>query len=456
MSRFDFDLFVIGAGSGGVRASRMSASYGARVAVAEERYLGGTCVNVGCIPKKLLVYASHYSDDFEDAAAYGWSVPRPGFDWAALIANKDREIARLNAVYARLLDDAGVRRIEARARIVDPHTVEAGGRTWTAERLLIATGSWPRMQDVPGIEHAISSNEAFHLKELPPRALVLGGGYIAVEFAGIFSGLGAKTRLVHRGELFLRGFDDDLRRGLALELEKRGIELTFGRRLARIDRHGSVLRSTLDDGTTVDSELVLSAIGRSPHVAGLGLEAIGVELREDGAILVDEYSRSSVPHVYAIGDVTDRLNLTPVAIHEAMAFARTVFGNQPTPVDHRDVPRAVFSQPSLAAVGFTQAEAEARFGSIDVYRTRFRALRHTLTGRDEQTIMKLVVDRASQRVVGAHMLGPDAGEIIQGIAIAVKLGATKAQFDATVGIHPTAAEEFVTMRTPVAPSAALG
>jgi glutathione reductase (NADPH) len=456
MSRFDFDLFVIGAGSGGVRASRMSASYGARVAIAEERYLGGTCVNVGCIPKKLLVYASHYADDFEDAGAYGWTVPRPGFDWSALIANKDREIARLNGVYARLLDEAGVRRIEARARIADAHTVEAGGRSYTAERILVATGSWPRMRDLPGSEHAISSNEAFHLKELPRRALVLGGGYIAVEFAGIFAGLGVETRLVHRGELFLRGFDDDLRRGLALEMEKRGIALAFGRRLVRIDRHGSVLRSTLDDGTALESELVLSAIGRDPHVAGLGLEALGVALGPDGAIAVDEFSRSSLPNLYAIGDVTNRLNLTPVAIHEAMAFARTVFGNQPTPVDHRNVPRAVFSQPSLASVGLTQAEAEASFGAIDVYRTRFRALRHTITGRDEQTIMKLVVDRASQRVVGAHMLGPEAGEIIQGIAIAVKLGATKAQFDATVGIHPTAAEEFVTMRTPLAPPPALG
>jgi len=456
MSRFDFDLFVIGAGSGGVRASRMSASYGARVAVAEERYLGGTCVNVGCIPKKLLVYASHYSDDFADAAAYGWTVPPASFDWAALVANKDREIARLNGVYARLLDEAGVRRIEERARIVDPHTIEAGGRRYTAERLLIATGGWPRMPDVPGVEHAISSNEAFHLKELPRRVLVLGGGYIAVEFAGIFSGLGAETRLVHRGELFLRGFDDDVRRGLALEMEKRGVALGFGRKLVRIDRHGSVLRSTLDDGSSVESDGVLCAIGRDPHVAGIGLDALGVALRADGAVLVDEYSRSSLPNVYAIGDVTNRLNLTPVAIQEAMAFARTVFGNQPTPVDHRDVPRAVFSQPSIAVVGFTQAEAESHFGTIDVYRTRFRALRHTLTGRDEQTIMKLVVDRSSQRVVGAHMLGPDAAEIIQGIAIAVKLGATKAQFDATVGIHPTSAEEFVTMRTPVAPPPALG
>jgi len=456
MARFDFDLFVIGAGSGGVRASRMSASFGARVAIAEERHLGGTCVNVGCIPKKLLVYASHYADDFEDAASYGWTVGPRSFDWASLIANKDREIARLNSVYGRLLDDAGVRRVEARARIVDAHTVEAGGRTYTAEHLLVATGGWPRMPAIPGIEHAISSNEAFHLKELPPRVLVVGGGYIAVEFAGIFAGLGARVTLAHRGELFLRGFDDDVRRALAVEMKKRGIELRFEVMIERIERRGAGLRAHLVDGTSVDADQMLCAIGRDPNVAGLGLESIGVALGPDGAVAVDAYSRTSVPNVFAIGDVTNRLNLTPVAIHEAMALARTLFGGAPTPVDHADVPRAVFSQPQIGAVGLTEAEARSKYGELDVYRTSFRALRHTLTGRDEQTTMKLVVDRASQRVVGAHMLGPDAGEIIQGIAIAVKCGATKAQFDATVGIHPTAAEEFVTMRTPVAPAGKLG
>ncbi|MFI5315783.1 MAG: glutathione-disulfide reductase [Myxococcota bacterium] len=452
MARFDFDLFVIGAGSGGVRASRVSASLGARVAVAEERYLGGTCVNVGCIPKKLLVYASHCADDFEDAAGYGWTVGPRSFDWASLIANKDREIARLNSVYARLLDDAGVRRIDARARIRDAHTVEAGGKTYTAEHLLVATGGWPRMPAIPGIEHAISSNEAFHLKELPRRVVIAGGGYIAVEFAGIFAGLGARVTLAHRGELFLRGFDDDLRRGLAAEMAKRGVELRFGVQMAGIERTGAGLRAVFADGGAVEADQVMFAIGRDPNAAGLGLENAGVALGRDGAVVVDAYSRTSVASVFAIGDVTNRLNLTPVAIHEAMAFARTVFGGAPTPVNYADVPSAVFSQPQIGAVGLTELEAAAQFGAIDVYRSSFRALRHTLTGRDEQTIMKLVVDRASQRVLGAHMLGPDAGEIIQGIAIAVKCRATKAQFDATVGIHPTAAEEFVTMRTPVAPS----
>jgi glutathione reductase (NADPH) len=450
MARFDFDLFVIGAGSGGVRASRMSASLGARVAVAEECYLGGTCVNVGCIPKKLLSYAAHYADDFEDAAAYGWTVGARDFDWASLIANKDREIARLNSVYGRLLDDAGVRRIGARARIVDAHTVEAGGKSYSAEHLLVATGGWPRMPPLPGIEHAISSNEAFHLKELPARVLVVGGGYIAVEFAGIFSGLGARVALVHRGELFLRGFDDDVRAALAVEMKQRGIDLRFNMKLARIERTGAGLRATFVDGSAVEADQILVAIGRDPSVAGLGLEEIGVALAPDGSVAVDAYSRTSVPNVFAIGDVTNRLNLTPVAIHEAMALARTLFGGQATPVDHEDVPSAVFSNPQVAAVGLTETAARARYGELDVYLTSFRALRHTLTGRDEKTTMKLVVDRASQRVVGAHMVGPDAAEILQGVAIALKCRATKAQFDATIGIHPTAAEEFVTLRTPLA------
>jgi glutathione reductase (NADPH) len=450
MARFDFDLFVIGAGSGGVRASRVSAALGARVAVAEERYLGGTCVNVGCIPKKLLTYAAHYADDFADAASYGWTVAESSFDWATLVANKDREIARLNSVYGKLLADAGVRLVEARARIVDAHTVEAAGRSYTADNLLVATGGWPRMPEIPGIEHAISSNEAFHLKELPRSVLVVGGGYIAVEFAGIFHGLGARVTQVHRGELFLRGFDDDVRRALRSEMEKRGIELRFGLRPARIERAGSGLRTLFDDGSALESDQVLVAIGRDPHVAGLGLENAGVSLTATGAVGVDEFSRTSIPNVYAIGDVTDRLNLTPVAIHEAMAFARTVFAKTPTPIDHQNVPSAVFSQPQIGAVGLSESAARERYGELDVYLTSFKPLRHTLTGRDEKTTMKLVVERAGQRVVGAHMVGPDAGEIIQGIAIAVKMGATKAQFDATVGIHPTAAEEFVTMRTPVA------
>ncbi len=452
MAQYDFDLFVIGAGSGGVRASRMSASYGARVAVAEERYLGGTCVNVGCIPKKLLVYAAHYGEDFEDAAGFGWTVGERSFDWARLIENKDREIARLNSVYARLLDDAGVKRIEGRARVVDAHTVEVAGRRHTAANLLIATGGWPTLPEIPGIEHAITSNEAFYLKELPRSVIVVGGGYIAVEFAGIFNGLGARTTELYRGELFLRGFDDDVRRTLADEMRKKGVELRFGANVARIEKQGSSLRAVLADGTALEAEQILYATGRAPNVAGLGLEAAGVVLDDAGAVVVDELLRTSVPGIFAIGDVTNRLNLTPVAIHEGMAVAATLFAGRPTSPDHADVPTAVFSQPSIGTVGLTESAARERYGALDVYRTSFRPLRHTLTGREEKTMMKLVVDRASQRVVGAHMVGPDAGEIIQGIAIAIKLRATKADFDRTIGIHPTAAEEFVTMRTPL-PSA---
>ncbi|MEX2207245.1 MAG: glutathione-disulfide reductase [Myxococcota bacterium] len=449
MANYDFDLFTIGAGSGGVRASRMSASYGARVAVAEERYLGGTCVNVGCIPKKLLVYAAHYREDFEDAAGFGWTVGERSFDWARLIENKDREIARLNTVYARLLDEAGVKRFEGRARIVDPHTVEIGGRRFSAANLLVATGGWPTLPEIPGIEHAISSNEAFHLKQLPRSVLVVGGGYIAVEFAGIFNGLGSRTTELYRGELFMRGFDDDVRRTLAEEMRKKGVDLRFGANVARIEKHGSKLSARLDDGAELEADQILYATGRAPNVAGLGLEQAGVALDRAGAVVVDAYLRSSVPSILAIGDVTDRLNLTPVAIHEGMAVAATLFAGRPTSPDHADVPTAVFSQPSVGTVGLTESAARERYGALDVYRTSFRPLRHTLTGSDEKTMMKLVVDRASQRVVGAHMVGPEAGEIIQGIAIAIKCGATKANFDATLGIHPTAAEEFVTMRTPV-------
>jgi glutathione reductase (NADPH) len=452
VAKYDFDLFVIGAGSGGVRASRISASYGARVAVAEERYLGGTCVNVGCIPKKLLVYASHFAEDFEDAEGFGWSVGERKFDWARLIANKDKEIERLNSVYGRLLDDAGVTRLDGRARVVDRHTVEIDGRTHTAANLLIATGGWPSMPEIPGIEHAISSNEAFHLQSLPERVIVVGGGYIAVEFAGIFNGLGAQTTELYRGELFMRGFDDDVRRLLAEEMRKKGIDLRFDANIARIEKQRGGLRARLDDGSELDADQILFATGRSPNSAGIGLAEAGVALDAVGAVVVDAYMRTSVPNIFAIGDVTNRLQLTPVAIHEGMAVAATLFKDQPTRPDHEDVPTAVFSQPTLGTVGLSETAARARYGALDIYRSSFRALKHTLSGRDERTLMKLVVDRASQRVVGAHMLGPDAGEIIQGIAIAMKMGATKAQFDATIGIHPTAAEEFVTMRTPVPPA----
>ncbi|HET6494901.1 MAG TPA: glutathione-disulfide reductase [Thermoleophilia bacterium] len=446
MSRYDFDLFTIGAGSGGVRASRMSASYGARVAVAEERPLGGTCVNLGCIPKKLLVYASMFREEAQDARGFGWTVGERSADWGTLIANKDREIARLNGIYERILDDAGVRVINGRACLLDAHTVSIDGRSFTAENILVATGGWPVVPDLPGIEHAITSNEALHLEEFPKRVIIVGGGYIAVEFAGIFHGLGAHVTQLYRGPLFLRGFDDDVRAHLAEEMRKAGIDLHFDACPERIEKTPDCLRVTLQDGTHHDADAVLYATGRAPLTADLRLEDVKVDLDAGGAIVVDEYSRTSVENIWAIGDVTDRLALTPVAIHEGMCLASTLFAGKPQKPNHENVPSAVFSQPPLASVGLTQAQARDRYGEIDLYRSRFRELKHTLTGRDQQTLMKLVVDTASQRVVGAHMVGPHAGEIIQGIAIAVQCGATKAQFDATIGIHPTSAEEFVTMR----------
>jgi glutathione reductase (NADPH) len=448
MAAFDYDLFTIGAGSGGVRASRMSAGLGARVAVAEERDLGGTCVNVGCIPKKLFAYAAHFREDFEDAAGFGWSSGERRFSWRTLLENKDREIARLNGVYAKLLDEAGVTRIEGRAVIVDPHTVEVAGSRFTAENILIATGSWPSLPPVEGVEHAITSNEAFHLERLPSRAIIVGGGYIAVEFAGIFHGLGVDVVQLYRGPLFLRGFDDDVRSTLAAEMVKKGIDLRFDATVAKIEKRGGGVVATLAAGERLAADLILYATGRHPLTRELGLEAAGVELDAAGAVVVDAVSRSSVPSIWAVGDVTNRINLTPVAIHEGMALARTLFGGQPTRPDHEDVASAVFSQPPIGSVGLTEAAARERYGDIVVFRSRFRPLKHTLSGRDEQTMMKLLVDRASDRVVGCHLVGPDAAEIIQGLAIAVKCRATKAQFDATIGVHPTAAEEFVTMREP--------
>jgi glutathione reductase (NADPH) len=447
---YDYDLFTIGAGSGGVRASRMSARYGARVAVAEERELGGTCVNLGCIPKKLLVYASVFRRDVEDAVGFGWTAPPPSHDWRALIRNKNAEIARLNGVYARLLDDAGVTRIAGRARIVDPHTVAVGSETFTAEHILVATGGWPMLPAIPGIEHAITSNEAFHLDALPERPIIVGGGYIAVEFAGILHGLGARVTQLYRGPLFLRGFDDDVRRHLAVELRRQGIDLRFESDIARIEKASDgTLRATLTDGSQLEADAILFATGRHPHTRDLGLEEVKVERIAKGAIRVDEYSRTSVPNIWAIGDVTDRINLTPVAIHEGMCLAATLFGGRPTRPVHANVPSAVFSQPSIGSVGCTEAQARARYGEVDIYRTDFRELKHTLTGRGERTLMKLVVEPAGDRVVGAHMVGDHAGEIIQGMAVALVAGATKAHFDATLGIHPTVAEEFVTLREKV-------
>ena len=443
---YDFDLFTIGAGSGGVRASRIAARYGARVAVAEDRDLGGTCVNLGCIPKKLLVYASEFSEAFEDAAGFGWNRGRPGFDWRTLVANKDHEITRLNGVYQRLLTEAGAQIMRQRAQLLDAHTVAVDGQRLTAHYILVATGSWPTMPPIPGVELAISSNEAFHLPQLPARILIVGGGYIGVEFAGIFHGLGAQVTQVHRGPLFLRGFDDDLRSGLADEMRKRGIALHFGTQVTGLERTGDGILAMLLSGQQLEIDLVMFATGRHPNSDGLGLEQAGVEVDRKGAIVVNEYSQTSVSNIYAVGDVTNRRNLTPVAIAEGHAVADLLFGGPSRIIDHDNVPSAVFSQPPIGTVGLTEAEARARYGTVEIYKSVFRPLKHTLSGRDERTLMKLVVEPKSGRVIGAHMLGPDAGEIIQGLAIAITCGATKAQFDATIGIHPTAAEEFVTMR----------
>jgi len=448
MPRFDFDLFTIGAGSGGVRASRFAAAFGARVAIAEERYFGGTCVNVGCIPKKLFSYAAHYREDFHDAAGYGWSSTAGEFDLARLIANKNREIERLNGIYRRLLDTAGVTVFDGRATLIDAHTVEINGARRSARYILVATGGWPVMPAIPGAELAITSNEAFFLPALPRRVVVVGGGYVAVEFASIFNGMGAETTLVYRGARILRGFDHELGTVLAEEMVKKGVKIRLDANIAAIAPADGGLRATLADGGTLDADCIMYATGRAPNTRKLGLEASGVTLIAKDAIAVDAYSQSTVASIYAIGDVTDRVNLTPVATAEGVAVANTLFNNRPTALDYENIPTAVFANPNVATVGSSEENARLRGGAIDVYATRFRPLRHTLSGSDEQMFMKLVVERVSNRVVGAHMVGADAGEIIQGIAIAIKCGATKAQFDATIGIHPTAAEEFVTLREP--------
>jgi glutathione reductase (NADPH) len=428
----------------------VAAGYGARVAIAEAERFGGTCVNVGCIPKKLFSYAAHFREDFEIARGYGWTVGEPRFDWPTLLANKDREIARLNAVYERVLSAAGVRIFRGRATVTGPNEVGVGGKTYTAGHILVATGSWPTIPDIPGRELAITSNEAFHLERLPRRAIVVGGGYIAIEFASIFHGLGVDTTLAYRRHRLLRGFDGELGERLGEEMLAKGIKIHYGaepRAIAR--RADGALEVEYADGARQEVDLVMFATGRRPNSANLGLEAAGVALAADGAVVVDKYSTSSVPSIHAIGDVTNRINLTPVATAEAMWLARTLFRNEPTPVDHLFVPTAVFGNPNVATVGLSEEAARERLGEVDIYKASFRALKLTMTEKTERTFMKLVVDRATQAVVGAHMIGADAGEIIQGVAIAVKLGATKAQFDATLGIHPTAAEEFVTMREKV-------
>lgn len=446
MTKYDFDFFVMGAGSGGVRASRIAASCGANTAVVEERYLGGTCVNVGCIPKKLLVYASEYRNHFEDAEGFGWTVGPSTVDWQQLIRNKDVEIKRLNGVYRKLLEGAGVKIIEGTARLIDAHTIEVGGALYTAEYVLVATGSWPSMPDIPGIEHAITSNEAFYLPELPRRAIIVGGGYIAVEFATIFHGLGSEVVELYRDDLFLRGFDRDVRQVLAEEMRKRGVDLRFNSSVVEINKTPNGVKVTLDDGRIEDADVIMYATGRLPKSKGIGLENAGVGTNDLGAVSVDEYSRTNVEHIYAVGDVTDRLNLTPMAIAEGHAVAETLFNATPTRPSHMNVATAVFSHPNIGTVGLTEEQAREEFGDVDIYKSSFRALKHTLSGRDEKTFMKLIVDSKTDRVLGCHMTGPDAGEIIQGLAVAIKCRATKAQFDSTIGIHPTSAEEFVTMR----------
>ncbi|HIM26158.1 MAG TPA: glutathione-disulfide reductase [Rhodospirillales bacterium] len=451
MPKYDYDLITIGAGSGGVRASRRAAATGARVAIVENLRFGGTCVMRGCVPKKLLVYAGHFADDFEDSGGYGWENVNPGFDWPALIEAKNKELYRLEAVYHRILGEAGVEEVFATATVADPHTVEVDGKSLTAETLLVATGGWPKMPDIPGIEHVITSNEALDLPELPDRIAIIGGGYIAVEFAGIFNSLGAQVTEIIRASQILRGFDGDVRGVLAEEMEKKGIDIRRETEVEEIAKDvkgdGGGFSLKLKDGGTIEADLVMYATGRAPNTRGMGLEESGVELDEKSAVCVDEFSRSSVENIYAIGDVTERMNLTPVAIAEAEAMVRTAFGGKPMAVDYSGVPSAVFSQPPIGTVGLTEAEAGKQTGGeIDVYVSRFTPMKYTLSGRDEKSMMKLVVERNTDRVLGCHMVGLDAPEIIQGFAVALRTGATKAHFDATIGIHPTAGEEFFTLR----------
>jgi len=448
MSDLDYDLFVIGAGSGGVRAARMSAGFGARVAIAEDRYMGGTCVNVGCVPKKLYVYASEYGKGFDDAREFGWSSGEKRFDWATLRDNKKTEISRLNAIYRRLLDGVDADIIDGRARIIDPNTVAVGDKHYTARKILIATGGWPHKGDFPGADLAVNSNEIFDLPEFPERLLIIGGGYIAVEFAGIFNGLGSRVTQLYRGPLFLRGFDSDIRAHAAQEIRKTGVDLRFEVNITRLERVEGGLKATLTDGSSIEVDAVLSAIGRRPHLDGLGLENTEVKVTRHGTIEVNDHFQTAEPTIYALGDVIGGMELTPVALAEGMAFARREFGEQDRPVDYDFIPTAVFSQPNIGTVGFTEGEAQLEFGEITLYKSTFKPMKHTISGRDEKTFMKIIVDDATDRVVGVHMMGPDAGEIMQGIAIALKAGATKATFDSTIGIHPTAAEEFVTMREP--------
>jgi glutathione reductase (NADPH) len=448
MAENNVDLFIIGAGSGGVRAARIAAEHGAKVMVAEEYRLGGTCVIRGCVPKKLFVYASRFHGEFEDAAGFGWTVSQSSFNWATLVANKDREIGRLEAAYGATLEKAGVKVVKDRAVLDDAHTVQlANGSRVRAGYVLIASGATPSYgESIPGLEHVISSNEAFHLPEFPRRIVIQGGGYIAVEFAGIFAGLGSHVTLIYRGENILRGFDDDVRAHLRVEMEARGIRVLTGCKVMALERAGGHFSVRLSSGNQIPADRVMFAVGRQPNIAKMGLEKVGVEIAANGGIAVDEYSRTNRQNIYAVGDVTNRINLTPVAIREGHAFADTVFGGKPTAVDHTNVPTAVFSDPEIGAVGLTEAQARARLAQTDIYKAMFKPLKATLSGRDTSVLMKLVVDGLSDRVVGCHVVGEGAAEIAQVAAVTVKMGAKKADFDATIALHPTAAEELVTMR----------
>ncbi len=449
MPRYDYDLITIGAGSGGVRASRMAGKYGAKVAVIEHSRYGGTCVMRGCVPKKLLVIGAHFAEHFDDARGFGWSIDGAAHDWPAMIAAKDKELNRLEGVYKNLLTGAGNTIIDGKGVLADAHTVEVNGKRLTAERILVATGGWPAVPRITGAEHMITSNEALDLKERPKRIVIWGGGYIAVEFAGIFRALGSAVDIVIRQKEVLRGFDADIRTHLQNELAKKGMVFHAEKSIAKVEKAGNAYKVTLTDNTVIDTDCVLCATGRAPATAGIGLTEAGVKLNDKGAVVVDEWSTSSVGNIFALGDVTDRINLTPVAINEGRMFAETQYNKNPMKMDYTNVASAVFSQPPVSVVGLSEEDARKNH-DVAIFRTSFRAMAHTLSGRDQRTLMKIVVDKKTDRVLGCHMVGDDAPEIIQGLAVALKCGATKAQFDATVGIHPTAAEEFVTMRDPVA------
>ncbi|MBL4645446.1 MAG: glutathione-disulfide reductase [Alphaproteobacteria bacterium] len=448
---YDYDFFVIGAGSGGVRASRMASTYGSKVGICEDYRVGGTCVIRGCVPKKLFVYASEYSSHFSDSKGFGWSGADQAFDWSTLIAAKDKEIDRLNGLYLQTLENHNVEVIQARGRLLDAHTIELssaeGTRTVTADKILIATGSWPQMPDVPGIEHAITSNEAFHLEQLPKRMAIVGGGYIAVEFAGIFNGMGVEMHLLYRGVQILRGFDLDIAGKLNEEMGKKGVDVRVQTNVTEIIKTDDGLTLTLTDGSTLAVDAVMYATGRAPNSKNMGLEELGVDMEPGGAIIIDENYKTSVDNIFAVGDVTGKIQLTPVAIKEGAALAATQFNDTPTLVNYENIPTAVFSQPSLGTIGMTETQAVEKFGDdIQVFKSEYRSMKFTLSGRPERSLMKMIIQKSTDKVIGVHIIGPDSAEIVQGIAIAMKCGATKAQFDATVAVHPTSAEEFVLMK----------